>query len=544
MQYGRKLGLWMAIMLCMAMTGIAQPTLNKAATTDKFNSLLSYVSQWYVDSVNQEKLVEEAIVALLEHLDPHSIYIPKAEVDEMNAPLKGNFDGIGIRFQIMKDTIMVVNPIPGGPSEKLGIRAGDKILTIEGTPVAGVGIKNNQVREKLLGSKGTKVNIEILRRGESKPLKFSITRDKIPLYSIDASYMATKDVGYIKLNNFGETTMNEFNRAIDSLEKQGMISLILDLQGNGGGLLSTAVELSDEFLDGRKLIVYTEGRSFPRRDTYSRRTGKFEAGKLIILIDESSASASEIVSGAVQDWDRGLIIGRRSFGKGLVQKPVNLPDGSQVRLTTQRYYTPTGRSIQKPYEDGKADAYRQEKLQRYLSGELMHQDSIKVPDSLKYETRLSQRTVFGGGGIIPDIFVPIDTSLNSEYLGKLLRSGIFNNFCLQYVDNNRASLKKNYPKFEKFKEKFIVDQKLLDEFIAFGKKEGVEFSEEGFTTSRKVIELRLKAGIAQDIWDYGYFYEIINELNPAYRKAIEVMGDEETFKKMKLAYTENKAIDK
>lgn len=512
----------------------AQVHHSRATTTDKFNTLLNYISQMYVDSVKEDQLVEEAIVHMLEQLDPHSIYIPKSEVDEMNAPLKGGFDGIGVRFQIMKDTIMVVNPIPGGPSEKLGIRAGDKIIKIEGATVAGVGIKNNQVRDKLLGVKGTKVNVDVYRRGEKKLLNFTITRDKIPLYSVDAAYMATPETGYIKLNSFGQTTMAEVNRAIDSLKALGMKNLIFDLQGNGGGYLNTAIELCDEFLSGSKLIVYTEGRAFSRKDTYARRIGKFESGKLVLLIDESSASASEILSGAVQDWDRGLIVGRRSFGKGLVQKPVDLPDGSQVRLTTQRYYTPAGRCIQKPYEEG-SEEYHKEKYQRYLSGEMMHQDSIKIPDSLHFETRINKRTVYGAGGIIPDIFTPIDTSMNSDYLSALLRGGIFNNFCLNYVDNNRKTLKKQYPDFQKFKKNFNADKKLTDEFIAYAEKEGIKYAESDFNVSRTIIELRLKAGIAQNLWDYPMFYEIINPLNPAYKKALEVL-DDDTFDKMKLAW--------
>ncbi|MBX7093689.1 MAG: S41 family peptidase [Flavobacteriales bacterium] len=510
------------------------PHNNRSATTDKFNTLLNYISQMYVDSVQEDQLVEQAIITMLEQLDPHSIYIPKEEVEEMNAPLKGGFDGIGVRFQIMKDTIMVVNPVPGGPSEKLGIKAGDKIITVDGQTVAGVGIKNNQVREKLLGIKGTKVTVEIARRGEKKLLKFTITRDKIPLYSVDAAYMADPETGYIKLNNFGEHTMEEFNRAIDSLKGLGMKHLILDLQGNGGGYLNTAIDLCDEFLSGTKLIVYTEGRAFSRKDTYARKLGKFETGKLVVLIDESSASASEIVSGAIQDWDRGLIVGRRSFGKGLVQKPVNLPDGSQVRLTTQRYYTPTGRCIQKPYEDG-SEEYHKEKYQRYLSGEMISKDSIKIPDSLHFETRINKRTVYGAGGIIPDVFVPIDTSMNSDYLSGLLRGGVFNNFCLTYVDNNRKALKKSFPDFQKFKKGFVVDKKLMDEFTAYAEKEGVKFDPAGYATSKMVIDIRIKAGIAQNLWDYPMFYEIVNPLNPTYRKGLEAIKDG-TYENLKLTW--------
>jgi carboxyl-terminal processing protease len=507
--------------------------LNPETTTDKFKTLLTYISSYYVDTIKEDKLTEEAIIAMLEKLDPHSIYIPKSEVEEMNAPLKGNFDGIGIRFQIMKDTIMVINTINGGPSEKVGVKAGDKILKIDNEPVAGIKIKNNQVREKLMGRKGTKVVIEIMRKNEKKPLVFTIVRDKIPIYSIDAAYMVDNKTGYIKLSQFAETTMSEFNRAIDSLKKLGMENLIFDLQGNGGGYLNTAIDLCDEFLDGRKMIVYTEGRAFDRRDTYAYKDGKFEKGKLIILIDESSASASEIVSGAIQDWDRGLIVGRRSFGKGLVQKPITLPDGSMVRLTTQRYYTPTGRCIQKPYNEG-TEAYHKEKYQRYLNGESFNKDSIKIPDSLKFYTRISKREVYGGGGIIPDVFVPLDTTGTSDYLSKLIRNGIFNNFSITYIDKQRKALKAKYPTFQKFKSDFKIDQKLMEEFINYAKSEKIEFNPKDFETSKYIIEVRLKATIAQNLWDYPMFFEIINELNAPLKKAIEIMNDG-TYQKMKLA---------
>lgn len=507
------------------------------ATTEKFKTLLTYISQFYVDSVMEDELVEEAIISMLEKLDPHSIYIPKEEVEATNAPLKGNFMGIGIRFQILKDTILVVNTIPGGPSQKLGIKEGDKIIKIEDENVAGTGIKTDGVRERLLGEKNTKVKVSIKRKGERKLLDFTITRDIIPLYSIEASYMARPEVGYIKLSNFAETSTKEFLKAVDSLKKQGMKSLILDLQGNGGGYLHIAHELCDEFIDGNKLLVYTEGRSFPRKDYNAGKTGVFEKGKLVILIDESSASASEIVTGAIQDWDRGLVIGRRSFGKGLVQKPVNLPDGSMVRITTQRYYTPSGRCIQKPYEEG-TEAYHKEKYQRYLNGELTNKDSIKIPDSLKFQTRISKREVYGGGGIIPDIFVAVDTSYVSDYYNDLLRKGVLNSFTLSYVDKNRKSLKKLYPDFKKFNETFKVDDKLMEEFKTYAKAEGVEFDEKGYTISKDHLHLRLKAGIAQNIWDYPMFFQIMNELNPAYLEALDAIQSGE-FSKYKLAFTDN-----
>lgn len=507
------------------------------ATTEKFKTLLTYISQFYVDSVMEDQLVEEAIISMLEKLDPHSIYIPKEEVEATNAPLKGNFMGIGIRFQILKDTIMVVNTIPGGPSHKLGIKDGDKIIKIENETVAGIGIKTDGVRERLLGEKNTKVKVTIQRKGEKKPLEFTITRDVIPLYSIEASYMARPEVGYIKLSNFAETSTKEFLKAVDSLKKQGMKSLILDLQGNGGGYLHIAHELCDEFIDGNKLLVYTEGRSFPRKDYSAGKTGSFEKGKLVILIDESSASASEIVTGAIQDWDRGLVVGRRSFGKGLVQKPVNLPDGSMVRITTQRYYTPSGRCIQKPYEEG-TEAYHKEKYQRYLSGELTNKDSIKIPDSLKFQTRISKREVYGGGGIIPDIFVSFDTSYVSDYYDNLIRKGILNSFTLTYVDKNRKSLKKSYPDFTKFNSTFTIDDKLMEEFKTYAKNEGVEFDEKGYETSKLHLHTRIKAGIAQNLWDYPMFFQIMNEMNPTYLKAIEAVQGED-FSKYKLAFTDN-----
>lgn len=520
--------------LVLATGKIQAQVLDANSTYRKFEYLIRILSENYVDSVKESKLVEKAITSMLEDLDPHSTYIPKEEVDEMNRDLRGNFDGIGIRFQIHKDTIMVVQTIPGGPSEKLGMMAGDKIVEIDTKGVAGVGIKNNGVREKLMGPRGTKVNIKVYRKNQPQLIEYTITRDKIPIFSMDAAYMVTRDIGYIKLNNFSATTMSEFSKAIDSLKKQGMKNLVLDLQGNGGGYLSTAEALCDEFLDGDKLLVYTQGRTYPRKDTKAMTKGKFESGKLVVLIDEGSASASEIVTGAVQDWDRAVVVGRRSFGKGLVQKPWNLPDGSQVRITTQRYYTPSGRCIQKPYEDG-VDEYRKEKYERYENGELYSKDSIKVPDSLKFYTKINKRLVYGGGGIIPDVFVPVDTSENSTYFSALWRKGVFNNFCLEYVDKNRDFFARQYSTFENFRTKFSVDKKLWDEFIAYGEKEGVKFVEKDFNTSKKVMEVRLRATIAQNIWDYKSFYQIINDINPSLKKAVDVINSS-TFKELKIVY--------
>lgn len=507
-----------------------------STTSDKFNTLLYYIEHMYVDSVNGEELVEHAIRKMLEELDPHSVYISKKDLQAANEPLNGSFDGIGIQFNILKDTLLVVSPITGGPSEKLGIRAGDKIVEIDGENVAGVGITNTDVMKKLKGPKGTTVNVGIHRRGAAQLLQFPIVRDKIPIFSVDASYMIDSKLGYIKVNRFAKTTMTELKNALSDLNSQGMKNLVLDLQGNGGGLLNTAIEMADEFLSEEKLIVYTEGRSFPKDETYAHRKGTFEKGKLIVLVNEGSASASEIVSGAIQDWDRGLIVGRRSFGKGLVQRPVSLPDGSAVRLTVQKYYTPSGRCIQKSYENG-VEAYQMEKYDRYANGELMSEDSIQFPDSLKYYTNIKNRVVYGGGGIVPDVFVPIDTSMSSEYFSELMRNGITNSFILNYLDDNRDSYSNKFKDADDFIENFEIDQELMDKLIAYAEKEEIEFKEEDFKISEYAIKVRMKALMARNLYDYTAFFRVINVLNPAYMKAIQLFEDG-TFKKMNLAHSD------
>lgn len=484
----------------------------------------------YPDSISNGQITEFGIRYMLEQLDPHSTYISLEEIHDMNAPLKGSFSGVGIRFQILKDTIMVVQAIPGGPSEKVGLMAGDQIIRINEELVAGIGMKNKGVRDRLLGDKGTKVNVSIKRRNQKKLLDFEITRDKIPIYSVDASYMVNSNTGYIKLNNFSSTTISEIRKATFELKDQGMENLVLDLQNNGGGYLRTAVDLSDEFLSGIKKIVSTNGRKFPERNYTTGRKGLLEEGKLIVLVNESSASASEIVSGAVQDWDRGLIVGRRTFGKGLVQKPIELPDGSQVRITTSKYYTPSGRCIQKPYEEGSM-AYRKEKYSRYNSGESFNADSMKFNSNESFQTLLKERTVYGGGGIIPDHFVPLDTTGTSPYFNKLIRKGIFNQFALSWVNKNRESLEKKYPNFEKFNSKFDT-QKAVDELIKYAEAEGLEFSENQYNKAKHVIHTRLKANIAQDLYNYKKFYQVINSLNNALEKSLELLKDEKAFSKL------------
>lgn len=495
----------------------------------KFESALKYLERYYVDSINQEKLVEDAIRGMLKELDPHSVYLTKAEMEEMNEPLVGNFEGIGIQFNILNDTILVSSTIPGGPSEILGILAGDKIVVIDTQNVAGIGIKTKDVISKLRGQKGTKVSVKILRRGEKKLLDFTITRDKIPIFSLDASYMVEPEIGYVKLNRFSATTIQEFEQAMDTLQKQGMKHLILDLRGNSGGYLKTAIDLADEFLSSRKMIVYTEGVHFSKEETYATAKGNFESGKVVVLIDYGSASASEIVAGAIQDQDRGLIIGNRSYGKGLVQKPYSLSDGSTVRVTVQRYYTPTGRSIQKPYEE-----YKDEYAKRMESGEFFHMDSIHFPDSLKYYTP-NKRVVYGGGGITPDLFVPIDTSFNTGYYSAIVRKGLMYDFSVRYVDNKRKQLKKMYPTMEAFKKNFEIDENLLAEFISYAEEKEVKKNEEQLKVSEPMIKNQLKASIARGFWGtLGYWY-VANDLNNFYKEAVKAIKDD-SFEKFQLVY--------
>ena len=500
---------------------------SKVGTTQKFDEVLTYVNRMYVDTVNQLQLTDAAIVAMLEKLDPHSTYISKDEVDDANSAINGSFVGIGIRFQILKDTLMVVATIPGGPSEKLGIRAGDKIMKVDNVNVAGVGLKNSQVREKLMGELGTKVKIEINRKATKKNLDFVITRDNIPINSVDAFYMVKPEIGYIKLNSFSRTTADEVQKSIKELKAKGMKHLIFDLQGNGGGLLDAAQKIADEFLSDQKLIVYSEGRAQPRNNLTAYKKGLWENGSLILLTDEYSASASEIVSGAVQDWDRGMIIGRRTYGKGLVQRPIDLTDGSQMRLTVARYYTPTGRFIQKPYSN--INAYKKDLTQRYLNGEFSHQDSIKLPDSLRHETMITKRTIYSGGGVMPDIFVPIDTSDITDYFRDIIQGGHVNSFVLEYVDKNRERLTTEYPSFDLFLKNHQVDQKFMDEFLNYVKKEDkdLEFNKDEYLISKKLIDLRFKSILAQDLWGYNEFYQIYNESDEILQRAVQAIESDE-----------------
>lgn len=528
-----KKGFFAAICLAAGLSANAQTnpaTLN--GELDKLDKLLFAIDRFYTDTVNVHKLVDDAIVKVLEDLDPHSVYIPKEELQAMNEPLVGNFDGIGIEFNILKDTILVVSPIASGPSEKLGIKAGDKIIKVNDELVAGIGIKNSDVPKKLRGPKGTLVKITIQRDGVVEPLVFNIIRDKIPIFSLEASYMATPKTGYIKISRFAASTHEEFVAALKDLQAKGMENLILDLQGNGGGYLQSAVDMADELLSDNKLIVYTQGRSFPKEENLANKKGLFEKGKLVVLIDEGSASASEIVSGAIQDWDRGALVGRRSFGKGLVQKPFMLPDGSQVRLTVQRYYTPSGRCIQKSYAEG-SEAYFKEKYERFSNGELFSMDSIQMPDSLKFFTK-NKRVVYGGGGILPDFFVPADTAESSAYFSAVVRKGSMNQFALEYANKHRNDLLAKYKNVEEFSKGFLVSSDLQTEMTNYYANEGVEYNAEQYNRSKRWFELRFKATVARNLFDNSAFYYVINELNESFMKGVEVLNSG-TYNKMKLA---------
>ena len=494
----------------------------------KIDMTWKIISTFYVDTTNPSKLAEEAINGMLKTLDPHSIYFSKEEVQRMNEPLNGSFEGIGIHFLILHDTLMVVQTIPGGPSEKVGVQAGDRIVKVDSSNIAGTGLKNSDVYKLLKGKKGTVVNISVKRKNNRNLIQFKITRDKIPIYSIDAAYMAAPDIGYIKVNKFAGTTYDEFCDAYKKLEKYNMKDLILDLRGNGGGYMKAAIDIADEFLKKKKLIVFTEGIASPRRNYWSSSKGKFDDGRLVILIDEGTASASEIVSGAIQDWDRGVIIGRRSFGKGLVQRPFTLPDGSMIRLTTSKYFTPSGRCIQKPYDEGK-DAYSMELYERYKHGEMVSEDSIKLNKSLVYKTLKNGRKVFGGGGIMPDYFIPADTSLYSDYYQQIVRNGVLNQFVTSYADVNRKDLENNYPDFDLFKTQYMVGDELLKSLISSADKENIEFNEEQFNVSKDLIKTQIKALIARDLWTSSEYFEIINPVVNTYQEAIEILQNKDTY---------------
>lgn len=551
----------------------------------KIVSVIDYIRRYYVENTALDKISEKGIVEMLKELDPHSIYISTEEIAKMNEPLIGNFDGIGVAFQILRDTISIVEVIPGGPSEKVGVFAGDQILKVNDTAATGDSIKNDWVFKHLRGKKGSIVKITIKRKGNPNAIDFKIRRDKIPIQSINAWHMIDDRIGYLKLDRFAQTSMKEFYSAMQDLKSRGMESLILDLRGNGGGFLDVAFYLCDEFLSGNKLIVYTEGISSPRMNYNSGKRGSFEDGRLVVLIDEGSASASEILSGAIQDWDRGFVVGRRSFGKGLVQRPFELPDGSQMRLTTSRYYTPSGRCIQKPYNDG-VESYYNDYMKRYQHKELITPDSISFPDSLKYKTH-GGRIVYGGGGIMPDIFVPIDTSQASDYLINLRSKGVFNDFSLEWTNEHRKKLLKKYPTYEEFiknysqfnllndfesyaeknnikkasirkewvnnmvidylKEKmkdstqtdfhnyedyadFLFNKKHFENYVLEKAKKADKESNSMIEKSDKYIEYTLKAMVARSLYGTRYYFQTMQDMDEGLQKAIDIIRNDKLFK--------------
>ena len=528
-------------------------------STMKYGRLLRLIESYYVDTTNVDKLTENAIVEVLRGLDPHSVYISKEEVEKMNEPLQGNFEGVGISFNVYRDTLLVVTTVPGGPSEKVGIRAGDRIVAVNDKNIAGVGLKNAQVYDYLRGKKGTKVELKIKRKDEANLLDFMVIRDKIPINSLDASYMLNDNIGYIKLNKFAATTTEEVFEAFKTLKANSKLnSLVLDLRGNGGGYMNAAIELADQFLTAYKLVVYTQGIHSDKKEYSSTALGELEQGKLVVLIDEGSASASEIVSGAIQDWDRGVLIGRRSFGKGLVQQPFPLTDGSIIRLTTAHYYTPSGRCIQKPYEKG-VDEYQKDYINRIEKGELFSKDSITLNKKLKYETKISKRTVYGGGGIMPDIFVPLDTSKNYIYYNTLLHKGVVFTGVLDIMDANRDNFKQKYTDFNTFMEKFEVSDEMADKIMAAGDKKSLDSADEENGTvadkkndkapktvkkeekkpdeksiafARPLLKKQIKALIARDLFSVSHYFQIMNAEDETIKKAVEVISKKGVYEKI------------
>ena len=488
----------------------------------KLQEVMTYINRDYVDSVDTNELVEFGITKMLEKLDPHSSYIPAKDASLVQSQLEGEFDGIGVEFGIIRDTIYVVAPLTGGPSEALGIQSGDQIISVDGKTVAGIGITNRDVFDYLRGPSGSKVAVEIKRKNVPSLIKYSITRAKIPQYSINATYMVDKEVGYIKVTRFAATTYDEFRKSVADLQAKGMKKLIVDLQGNPGGYMGAAIYMADELLGGRDLIVSQSGKVTQYSNkAYASKPGMFEEGSVIILINEGSASASEILAGAIQDNDRGLIVGRRSFGKGLVQMPIDLSDGAELRLTIARYFTPSGRSIQKPYDEG-YEAYERDELNRFEQGEYFSADSIKLNDSLKYQTKKG-RTVYGGGGIMPDYFVPLDTTMNSAYVNKLFSSDTSREYLLDYVSKNKSKFSK--VSVEDYYKDFKVSDAMLNDLVAFGRKNKVEFDAKDFAKSKEYLRILIKAHLGRQLYDDSAFYKVINDINEVYQQAIKLFGE-------------------
>lgn len=519
----------LAVLVAAIAAITAQPKTNSITPRQKLMSVETAIRNYYVDEVDENKVVEDAIRGMLDNLDPHSSYSTKEETAETRETMQGSFSGIGIQFNMQKDTLYVVQTIAGGPSEKVGILPGDRFITVDGTVIAGKKLKNTAIMKMLRGPKGTKVNIQVKRGGNAELIDFRIVRDDIPLNSIDAAYMADSTTGYIRLSRFAMTSFTEFEESVKKLRAKGMKQLILDLTDNGGGYMNIAAEIANEMLNRGNLIVYTQGRNSPRQDLKADGRGKMRTGRVVVMINQFSASASEILAGALQDWDRGVVVGRRSFGKGLVQRELMLPDSSSFRLTIARYYTPSGRNIQKPYTKGDREDYDKDIIDRYNRGELMSADSVHFADSLRYTTLKNRRTVYGGGGIMPDVFVPLDTAHYTDYYRRLVAKGVISQYALRYVDKHRASLKESYPDIDTFVAGFSVDDDMLSALKDAGKEEKVECDEESFGRSDKLLRNVLKALVANDIFGTSAYFQVINADNDIFKEALRIATDTQAY---------------
>lgn len=516
--------------IIVALAALAAITSPMRATEEmtadhKLRLAAALIENYYVEEVNTDTMVEQAIIAMLKTLDPHSAYSTPAETEELNQPLEGKFSGIGIQFNMVEDTVYVIQTTPGGPSEKMGIRPGDRIVSANDTVIAGKKLNNSGIIKVLRGPKGSVVNLKVKRSGEPGLIDFRLVRDDIPIYSVDAAYMADDSTGFISVTRFAESTAREVRQAADSLSRLGMRNLILDLSSNGGGYLGSAYELASEFLNTGDPVVYTNG--LHSRPTYFNveRGGTIPVDRLVVMVDQYSASAAEILSGAIQENDRGIIVGRRTFGKGLVQRPFPFPDGSMIRLTVSRYYTPSGRCIQKPYEKGRGEEYQLDMLNRYKSGELWHADSIHLDKSKPYYTLRNHRTVYGGGGIMPDVFVPADTSRYSPYYRDMLGKGVIIKYALNYIEQHRDSLKAEYPVEEAFATGFTPSQQMLDELIKSGEAAGVPFNKEQWDTSRELIVAVLRGLMTRDLYENGIYVRSTNPLSKDFLEAYRIIND-------------------
>ena len=521
----KKLLILAACFATLAAQAQLQMNFGKESPLQKLQIAEMAIKNLYVDTVNENKLAEDAIKGMLEKLDPHSSYSSAKETKAMNESLQGSFEGIGVQFNIAKDTLLIIQPIVNGPSEKVGIMAGDRIVSVNDTAIAGVKMSQEDIVRRLRGPKGSIVKLGIVRPGIKGLLAFHVKRDKIPIETLDAYYLIRPGVGYIRIGSFGATTYEEFMRALMKLQLQGATDLILDLQDNGGGYLQAAVRVANEFLRRNDLIVYTQGRNADRQEFRAQGDGGMLTGRVFVLVNEFSASAAEIVTGALQDQDRGIVVGRRSFGKGLVQRPIEFADGSMMRLTVAHYYTPSGRCIQKPYTKGDNANYEKDLDNRFKNGELYSADSIHLNDSLKYQTLRRKRAVYGGGGIMPDYFVPLDTTQFSRYNRELAAKRIIVNANIQYMDKHRKELKKKYPSFAEFNKKYQVPQALLDEIVAEGEKQKVKAKDQKeLKTSLASIKIQLKALVARDLWDMSEYFHIMNQNNHVVQKALVLLG--------------------